>query len=95
MVKLQIALDGDLLSAQTILSQVHPFIDIVEIGTPLIYQEGMRAVRQIRETYPDLTLLADLKKAKPSVAKGVYLQKVTVSSTMGPGLVLDHTSLDV
>ena len=41
------------------------------------------------------TLLADLKKAKPSVAKGVYLQKVTVSSTMGPGLVLDHSSLDV
>ena len=40
-------------------------------------------------------LLADLKKAKPSSAKGVYLQKITVSSTMGPGLQLDQGSLEV
>lgn len=38
-------------------------------------------------------LLADLKKAKPSTSKGVYLKKVTVSSTMGPGLALDQSSL--
>lgn len=41
------------------------------------------------------TLLADLKKAKPSAAKGVYMRKVTVSSTMGPGLTIDQTSLAV
>ena len=40
-------------------------------------------------------LLADLKKAKPSSAKGVYIQKITVSSTMGPGLALDQSSLAV
>lgn len=39
------------------------------------------------------TLLAALIKAKPSAAKGVYLKKVTVSSTMGPGLVLDQSTL--
>lgn len=39
------------------------------------------------------TLLADLRKAKPSNAKGVYLKKITVSSTMGPGLSVDLTSL--
>jgi len=39
-------------------------------------------------------LLADLKKAKPSSAKGVYLQKIVVSSTMGPGLQLDQGSLE-
>ncbi len=61
MAKLQVALDGDLESALAILAEVHPFIDIVEIGTPLIYREGMRAVRQIREIYPNLLLLADLK----------------------------------
>lgn len=41
------------------------------------------------------TLLADLKKAKPSASKGVYMRKVTVSSTMGPGLTIDQTSLAV
>lgn len=38
-------------------------------------------------------LIADLNKAKPSSSKGVYLKKVTVSTTMGPGLTVDHASL--
>lgn len=38
-------------------------------------------------------LLNDLVKAKPSAAKGIYMQKVTVSTTMGPGLTIDHSSL--
>jgi large subunit ribosomal protein L1 len=41
------------------------------------------------------SLLAALVKAKPSTAKGVYLRKVTVSSTMGPGLPLDQSSLAI
>ncbi|MBU2952480.1 50S ribosomal protein L1 [Marinobacter sp. F3R08] len=40
-------------------------------------------------------LVADLKKAKPSSAKGVYLKKITVSSTMGPGLTIDQSGLVV
>lgn len=40
-------------------------------------------------------LLADLKKAKPSTAKGVYLKKISLSTTMGPGLVIDQSSLAV
>lgn len=40
------------------------------------------------------TLLADLKKMKPATSKGVYLKKITVSSTMGPGLTIDLSSLD-
>ena len=42
-----------------------------------------------------MALLADLQKAKPSTAKGVYLQRVTVSSTMGPGVAVDRGSLGV
>jgi large subunit ribosomal protein L1 len=38
-------------------------------------------------------LIMDLKKAKPAQAKGAYLQKVTLSTTMGPGLVIDQASL--
>lgn len=40
-------------------------------------------------------LLNDLKKLKPSSAKGVYMKKITVSSTMGPGLALDQSSLSL
>ncbi|MBK5963467.1 50S ribosomal protein L1 [Thiocystis minor] len=38
-------------------------------------------------------LLVNLMKAKPSSSKGIYMRKVTVSSTMGPGLTVDHSSL--
>jgi len=40
-------------------------------------------------------LLANLMKAKPSTAKGVYMRRVTVSSTMGPGLQIDHSALSL
>jgi len=38
-------------------------------------------------------LLADLQKVKPSTAKGIYLKKISVSSTMGPGVPVDMSSL--
>jgi len=38
-------------------------------------------------------LIADLVKAKPAAAKGVYLKKIAVSSTMGPGIAIDQASL--
>ncbi|HSC66298.1 MAG TPA: 50S ribosomal protein L1 [Cellvibrio sp.] len=40
-------------------------------------------------------VINDLKKAKPTTAKGVYLKKITISTTMGPGLVIDQASLDI
>jgi large subunit ribosomal protein L1 len=40
-------------------------------------------------------LLIDLKKAKPSSAKGVYLKKISVSSTMGTGVAVDTSSLSI
>jgi len=39
-------------------------------------------------------LLADLKRLKPSTSKGVYVKRVTLSSTMGPGLAIDQASLE-
>ena len=55
-------------------------------------QLGFSAL-QIRENIQ--ALLNDLKKAKPASAKGVYLQKLTLSSTMGPGLDIDQGSIEV
>ncbi|GAB3479636.1 50S ribosomal protein L1 [Azotobacter salinestris] len=39
-------------------------------------------------------LLGDLKRLKPSTSKGVYVKRVTLSTTMGPGLVIDQASLE-
>jgi large subunit ribosomal protein L1 len=40
-----------------------------------------------------MALMADLQKIKPATSKGVYLKRVTLSSTMGPGVAVDQTSL--
>lgn len=40
-------------------------------------------------------LLVDLNKSKPAAAKGVYVKKITISSTMGPGLTIDQSSLSI
>jgi large subunit ribosomal protein L1 len=48
------------------------------------------AIRQNLEA-----LISDLKKAKPATSKGVYIKKITLSSTMGPGLSVDVASISV
>lgn len=55
-----------------------------------IGQVGFSPV-QIKENLE--ALLADLKKIKPATSKGSYVKKVTLSSTMGPGLVIDQAGL--
>lgn len=40
-------------------------------------------------------LIADLKRIKPASSKGIYVKRVALSTTMGPGLVIDQGSLDV
>lgn len=49
-------------------------------------------IKALRENLA--ALLADLRKARPAAAKGQYLQRVTVSSTMGPGVAVDQSSVE-
>ncbi|MBS1180828.1 MAG: 3-hexulose-6-phosphate synthase [Proteobacteria bacterium] len=60
--KLQLALDDiSIDDAVALLDRVHPFIDIVEVGTPFLIEEGLRPVRLFRARYPNLPVLADVK----------------------------------
>lgn len=61
--KLQLALDGSLHDSLSILDLVADQIDIAEVGTPLLFREGIGAVATIHDQFPGLTLLADLKIA--------------------------------
>ena len=61
---------------------IHCSIGKVEFDTPKL-AENLDA------------LLRDLQKGKPSAAKGVYMKRVTLSSTMGPGVPVDNGSLDL
>jgi len=60
--RLQLALDFEHLEdALKIASDVAPFIDIFEVGTPLIISEGMRAIKALKDAHPDNLICADLK----------------------------------
>lgn len=60
--KLQLALDlVDIAGAKEVVAQVAEYIDVVEIGTPIVINEGLHAVKAIKEAFPSLTVLADLK----------------------------------
>ncbi len=59
---LQLAVDlTSLEKAIPIIRGVEPYIDILEIGTPLVLSEGVRAIVEIKAAFPGLRLLADLK----------------------------------
>ena len=60
--KLQLAIDElTLTEALEVLTDIHPYIDIVEVGTPFLIDAGREAVRQIKATYPQLEVLCDAK----------------------------------
>jgi 3-hexulose-6-phosphate synthase len=63
-VKLQVALDVlDLPSALTLANQVSEYVDILELGTPLVKSAGIAAVTAIKAAHPDKQVFADLKTA--------------------------------
>jgi 3-hexulose-6-phosphate synthase len=64
MTKLQVAID--LLNTEDAIAlakKVAPYIDIIELGTPLIKSEGLRAITAMKEAFPDKKVFADFKTA--------------------------------
>jgi 3-hexulose-6-phosphate synthase len=60
--RLQVALDFEILDdAMAIAKEVAPFVDIFEVGTPLILSEGMRAIKVLKDANPSKLVCADLK----------------------------------
>ncbi|PLR82942.1 3-hexulose-6-phosphate synthase [Bacillus canaveralius] len=60
--ELQLALDlVNIQEAIELVREVEEHIDIVEIGTPVVINEGLRAVKEMKEAFPNLKVLADLK----------------------------------
>ena len=60
--ELQLALDlVNIPEAKKLVKEVAEYIDIIEIGTPVVINEGLRAVKEIKEEFPSLKVLADLK----------------------------------
>jgi 3-hexulose-6-phosphate synthase len=60
--KLQLALDlVNITEAKEVVNEVQEYVEIVEIGTPVVINEGLRAVKEIKEAFPSLQVLADLK----------------------------------
>lgn len=60
--KLQLALDlVNIPQAIEVVKEVEPFIDIVEIGTPVINKEGLKALAEVKAAFPNLEVLADVK----------------------------------
>ena len=60
--ELQVALDcRDLSEALAVMEEIYPYVDIAELGTPLMYNEGTRAVREMKKAFPDVKVLADMK----------------------------------
>ncbi|MBO1510721.1 3-hexulose-6-phosphate synthase [Metabacillus bambusae] len=80
--ELQLALDlVNIEEAKQVVREVQEHIDIVEIGTPVVINEGLRAVKEIKEAFPSLTVLADLKV----MDAGGY--EVMKASEAGAGIV--------
>ena len=91
--KLQIALD--LVTREKALSMVrdiHDVIDIVEIGTPMIIKEGVVPVKEMKENFPRVTVLADLKIADGGYVEAKYAVDAGADIVTVLAIASDETS---
>ena len=92
--KLQVAMDVLTTEAALELAgQVAPYVDILELGTPLIKSEGLRAITAIKNAHPDKLVFADLKtmdagELEADIAFAAGADYVTVLGTAGDSTIV-------
>lgn len=91
--KLQVAMDVLTTEAALDLAdKVAPYVDILELGTPLIKSEGLRAIRAVKDAHPDKLVFADLKtmdagELEADIAFAAGADYVTVLGTAGDSTI--------
>jgi 3-hexulose-6-phosphate synthase len=80
-------------AALELAGKVAPYVDILELGTPLIKSEGLRAIRAIKDAHPDKLVFADLKtmdagELEADIAFAAGADYVTVLGTAGDSTIV-------
>lgn len=93
MAKLQVAIDLlKIEEAIALATKVAPYIDIIELGTPLIKSEGLSGIRKMKDAFPDKLVLADFKTAdagelEADMAFGAGADYITILGTTGDSTI--------
>ncbi|CAM4315317.1 3-hexulose-6-phosphate synthase [Zobellia nedashkovskayae] len=93
MVKLQVAIDLlKIEDAIALATKVAPYIDIIELGTPLIKSEGLSGIRKMKDAFPDKLVLADFKTAdagelEADMAFGAGADYITILGATGDSTI--------
>ena len=93
MVKLQVAIDLlKIEDAIALAAKVAPYVDIIELGTPLIKSEGLSGIRKMKDAFPNKLVLADFKTAdagelEANMAFGAGADYVTILGTTGDSTI--------
>ncbi|WP_086477835.1 MULTISPECIES: 3-hexulose-6-phosphate synthase [Arenibacter] len=93
MAKLQVAIDLlKIEDAIALATKVAPYVDIIELGTPLIKSEGLAGVRKMKDAFPDKLVLADFKTAdagelEANMAFGAGADYITILGTTGDSTI--------
>ncbi len=93
MAKLQVAIDLlKIEDAIDLATKVAPYVDIIELGTPLIKSEGLAGVRKMKDAFPDKLVLADFKTAdagelEANMAFGAGADYITILGTTGDSTI--------
>jgi 3-hexulose-6-phosphate synthase len=90
--QLQVTLDTPRLSeCADLVEQIHEYVDVVEVGNPLIIEEGLKLVRSLRAEFPQMAICADAKIVNSGhyIASRCFSSGATIVTVMG--LAADQT----